>query len=103
MTRLVLIANAGDGTISTLAIHREPNPRLESPDHCSRPADSDPNYTLHCDEPDCMLGKPPKASLYVGHTSSAKADTSGCVWTVISGFRLSDVTENADDDVAGAS
>lgn len=22
-----------------------------SPDHCSRPADSDPNYTLHCDEP----------------------------------------------------
>ena len=50
-----------------------------------------------------MLGKPPKASLYVGHTSSAKADTSGCVWTVISGFRLSDVTENADDDVAGAS
>lgn len=29
MTRLGLIANAGDGTISTLAIHREPNPRLE--------------------------------------------------------------------------
>lgn len=22
-----------------------------SPDHCSRPADSDPNYTLHCEEP----------------------------------------------------
>ena len=29
MTELVLVANAGDGTISTLEVHREPNPRLE--------------------------------------------------------------------------
>lgn len=29
MTELVLIANAGDGTISVLALHRDPDPRLE--------------------------------------------------------------------------
>lgn len=29
MTELVLIANAGDGTISTLRLHRDPAPRLE--------------------------------------------------------------------------
>ncbi|MDO5710953.1 MAG: beta-propeller fold lactonase family protein [Micrococcales bacterium] len=29
MSELVLIANAGDGTISTLRLHREPAPRLE--------------------------------------------------------------------------
>ena len=30
MTELILIANAGDGTISTLRLHREPEPRLEA-------------------------------------------------------------------------
>ena len=29
MSELILIANAGDGTISTLLLHREPTPRLE--------------------------------------------------------------------------
>lgn len=29
MSELILIANAGDGTISTLRLHREPRPRLE--------------------------------------------------------------------------
>jgi transposase len=26
-----------------------------SPDHSSRPEDSDPGYTLHCEEPLCLL------------------------------------------------
>ena len=29
MSELILVANAGDGTISTLRLHREPRPRLE--------------------------------------------------------------------------
>jgi hypothetical protein len=41
-----------------------------SPDHSSRPADSDPNFTVDCDEPACLdAGFEPNVRIRVAETS----------------------------------